>query len=96
LTIAFWRQRYVKGGIDICMINMTTVWTFKMFIVSVVINMLDDKIKMKQAVHLMDTGMVGGAFWGILIGMFALFLLTAKWTEDKALERLNKFKEMIK
>ncbi len=67
-----------------------------MFTVSVVIYMLDDKIKMKQAVHLMGTGIVGGAFWGILIGMFALFLLTAKWTEDKALERLNKFKEMIK
>jgi uncharacterized membrane protein len=62
----------------------------------VVIYMLDDKIKVKQAVHLMGTGMIGGAFWGILIGMFALFFLIAKWTEDKALERLNKFKEMIK
>jgi uncharacterized membrane protein len=62
----------------------------------VVIYMLDDKIKVKKAVHLMDTGMVGGAFWGILIEMFALFLLITKWAEDKALERLNKFKEMIK
>ena len=48
----------------------------------VVIYMLDDKIKVKQAVHLMVKGIVGGAFWGILIGMFALFLF-AKWTEDK-------------
>ena len=62
----------------------------------VVIYMLDDKIKVKQAVFLMGTDMVGGAFWGILIGMSALFLLISKWTEDKALERLNKFKEMIK
>jgi uncharacterized membrane protein len=63
---------------------------------AVVIRMLDDKIKVKQTVHFIGTGMVGGAFWGILIGIFALVLLIAKWTEDKALERLNKFKEMIK
>lgn len=62
----------------------------------VAIYMLDDKIKAKQAVHIMGTGIVGGAFWGILIGMFALFLLIAEWTEDKAFERLNKFKELIK
>ena len=40
--------------------------------------MLDDKIKVKQAIHLMGTGMVGGEFWGILIAMFALFLLIVK------------------
>jgi len=62
----------------------------------VVIYTLDDKTKAKQAVHIMATGIVGGAFWGILIGMFALFLLIAEWTEDKAFERLNKFKELIK
>jgi len=62
----------------------------------VVIYPLDDKIKVKQAVHLMGTGIVGGAFWGILIGMFALFILIAKWTEDKTFEGLNKFKELIK
>ncbi len=60
-----------------------------------VIYMLDDKIKVKQAVHLMVKGMVGGAFLGILIEMFALFLF-AKWAEDQALDKLNKFKEMIK
>jgi uncharacterized membrane protein len=58
--------------------------------------MFDDKIKVKQAVLLMGTGIVGGAFWGILIGMSALFILIAKWTEDKTFERLNKFKELIK
>jgi len=62
---------------------------------TVVIGKLDSKIKVKQAVHLMGTGMVGGAFWGILIGVFALFLLIAKWTEDKVLERLKKFKATI-
>jgi uncharacterized membrane protein len=31
-----------------------------------------------------------------LIGMFALFILISKWIEDKALEKLNKFKWMIK
>jgi len=40
----------------------------------VVVCMLYDKIKVKQAVHLMGRGMVGDTFWGILIGMFALFL----------------------
>jgi uncharacterized membrane protein len=55
----------------------------------------DGKIKVKQAVHLMGTGIVGGAFWGILIGMFALFILIAKWTKEKALEILNKFKATI-
>jgi uncharacterized membrane protein len=62
----------------------------------IVIYMFDDKIKVKQAVLLMGTGIVGGAFWGILIGMSALFILIAKWTEDKTFERLNKFKELIK
>jgi uncharacterized membrane protein len=62
----------------------------------VVIYMLDDKIKVKQAVLLMGTGIVGDAFWGILIGMSALFILIAKWTEDKTFERLNKFKKLIK
>ena len=33
----------------------------------IVIYMFDDKIKVKQAVLLMGTGIVGGAFWGILI-----------------------------
>jgi uncharacterized membrane protein len=47
---------------------------------------LDDKIKVKQAVHLMVKGMVDGAFWRILIRMFALFLF-AKWAEDQALEK---------
>ena len=56
----------------------------------------DDKIKMKQEVHLVGTGIIGGTFWGILIGMSALFILIAKWTEDKTFERLNKFKELIK
>jgi uncharacterized membrane protein len=62
----------------------------------VVIYMLDDKIKVKQAVLIMGTGIVGGAFMGILIGMSALFILIAKWTEDKTFERLNKLKELIK
>ena len=56
---------------------------------------LDSKIKVKQAVHLMGTGIVGGVFWGILIGIFALYLLIAKWAEDKVLERLKKFKATI-
>ena len=62
----------------------------------VVIYMLDDKIKVMQAVHLMGTYMVGGAFWSILIGIFALFILIAKLIEDKVLGILNKFKAMIK
>jgi uncharacterized membrane protein len=64
-------------------------------VATVVIYMLEHKIKVKPAVHFMGTGMVGGAFWGILIGIFALFLLIAKWTKDKALEKLTKFKKMI-
>ncbi len=62
---------------------------------SVVIRKPDGKIKVKQATHLVGAGMVGGAFWGILIGMFALFLLIEKWTEEKVLERLNKFNATI-
>jgi uncharacterized membrane protein len=97
-----------------------------------------EKIKVKQVTHLVGAGMVGGAFWGMLIGLFfwlpwlglaigaiagaisgalmdyginddfinevgatikpggsALFLLIEKWTEDKALERLNKFNATI-
>ena len=59
------------------------------------IYMVDDKYKVKQAVPSMGTTVVGGAFWGILIGMFALFLLIEKWTEEKVLERLNKFNATI-
>ena len=98
----------------------------------------DGKVKVKQATHLVGAGTLGGAFWGMLIGLFfwmpwigitigalagaitgalidyginddfikevgktikpggsALFLLIAKWTEDKALERLNKFNATI-
>ncbi len=55
----------------------------------------DGKIKMKQAVHLVGTGMIGGAFWSILIGMVALFILIAKWAEDKVLDSLKKFKATI-
>jgi uncharacterized membrane protein len=62
---------------------------------SVVIRKPDGKIKVKQATHLVGAGMVGGAFWGILIGMFALFLLIEKWTEEKVLERLKKFNATI-
>jgi uncharacterized membrane protein len=61
----------------------------------VVICKLDSKIKVKPAVHLMGTGIVGGAFWGILIGMCALVILIAKWTKEKALEILNKFKATV-
>jgi uncharacterized membrane protein len=60
------------------------------------IYMVDNKHKVKQAVPSMGTGMVSGAFWGILIGMLALFLLIAKLIEDKAVEKLNRFKGMIK
>jgi uncharacterized membrane protein len=56
------------------------------------IYMLNDKNKMKQAVHPMGTGMVGGIFWGIFIGMLALFLLITQLIEDKALEKLNSLK----
>jgi uncharacterized membrane protein len=105
---------------------------------AVVIRKPDGKIKVKQATHLVGVGMVGGAFWGMLIGLFfwmpwlglavgavtgallgattdygindefikevgatikpggsALFLLISKWTEDKALERLNKFNATV-
>jgi uncharacterized membrane protein len=37
---------------------------------AVVIRKLDGKIKVKQATHLVGVGMVGGAFWGMLIGLF--------------------------
>lgn len=57
--------------------------------------MLDNKIKVKKAIHLIVKGMVEGEFLGIFIGMFAL-LLFIKWAEDNALEKLNKFKEIIK
>jgi uncharacterized membrane protein len=33
----------------------------------------------------MSAGMVGGAFWGLLIGMFASVLFSANWIEDKVL-----------
>ena len=105
---------------------------------AVVIRKPDGKIKVKQATHLVGVGLVGGAFWGMLIGLFfwmpwlglavgavtgallgattdygindefikevgatikpggsAMFLLISKWTEDKALERLNKFDATI-
>ena len=39
----------------------------------VVIYMFDDKIKMKQAVHFIVKVIIGVAFFGILIGIFALF-----------------------
>ena len=55
----------------------------------------DGKIKMKQAVHLVGTGMICGTFWGILIGIFALLLLITKWAEDKVLEVSKKFKTTI-
>jgi uncharacterized membrane protein len=37
---------------------------------AVVIRKLDGKIKVKQATHLVGAGAVGGAFWGMLIGLF--------------------------
>ena len=37
---------------------------------AVVIRKPDGKIKVKQAVHLVGAGTVGGAFWGMLIGIF--------------------------
>ena len=43
---------------------------------------LDGKIKVKRAVHLIGTDVVGGAFWCMLIGMFALFHLITKWAKD--------------
>jgi uncharacterized membrane protein len=44
---------------------------------TVVICKLDSKIKVRKLVYLMSAGMVGGAFWGMLIGMFALVLFSA-------------------
>jgi uncharacterized membrane protein len=41
----------------------------------VVICMLDDKIKVKQAVYFIVKVIIGGEFLGILIGIFALFLI---------------------
>jgi len=40
----------------------------------VVICMLEDKIKTKQAIHLVVKVIIGVVFLGILIGIFALFL----------------------
>jgi uncharacterized membrane protein len=37
---------------------------------AVVIRKPDGKIKVKQATHLVGVGLVGGAFWGMLIGLF--------------------------
>src|SRR5664279_4145557 len=37
---------------------------------AVVIRKPDGKIKVKQAVHLVGAGALGGAFWGMLIGLF--------------------------
>jgi uncharacterized membrane protein len=36
---------------------------------AVVVRNLDGKVKVKQAVNLVGTGTVGGAFWGMLIGL---------------------------
>ncbi len=52
---------------------------------TVVIYKLDSKIKVRKLVYLMSAGMVGGAFWGMLIGMFALVLFSSNWIEDKVL-----------
>ncbi len=35
LTAAFWRQRYIKGGVDIGMVNVSAVWTLKLLTMSV-------------------------------------------------------------
>ena len=40
----------------------------------VVIYMLDDKIKMKQAVDFIVKVIIGIAFLGIFVGIFALFI----------------------
>jgi uncharacterized membrane protein len=40
----------------------------------VVIYMLDDKIKMKQAAYFIVKVIISVAFFGILVGIFALFL----------------------
>jgi uncharacterized membrane protein len=36
---------------------------------AVVVRRLDGKVKVKQAVNLVGTGALGGAFWGMLIGL---------------------------
>jgi len=36
---------------------------------AIVVRNLDGKVKVKQAVNLVGTGTVGGAFWGMLIGL---------------------------
>lgn len=99
-----------------------------------VVRRQDGKVKVKQANSLVGAGALGGAFWGMLIGLLfwapwlglaigavtgavagklsdvgidddfikevggtiepghsALFLLIAKWTEDKVLDQLSKF-----
>jgi uncharacterized membrane protein len=56
---------------------------------AVVIYKLDGKIKVKQAVHLVTVGIVRGAFGGMLRQILALFLLIAKWTEEKALDSVH-------
>ncbi len=40
----------------------------------VVVCMLDDKIKVKQAVYVIVKVIIGIVFFGILVGIFALFL----------------------
>jgi uncharacterized membrane protein len=55
----------------------------------------DGKITMKEAAHFVGTGMICDTFWCILIGIFALLLLIAKWAEDKVLEGSKKFKKTI-
>jgi hypothetical protein len=40
--------------------------------------MLDDKIKMKKAVHFMIKAIIGDVFLSIFIGLFA-FLFFLKW-----------------
>lgn len=37
---------------------------------AVVVRKPDGKIKVKQATHLVGAGVLGGAFWGMLIGLF--------------------------
>jgi uncharacterized membrane protein len=40
----------------------------------IVICLLDDKIKVKQVVYFIVKVIIAGTFFGILIGIFALFL----------------------
>ncbi len=99
-----------------------------------VVRRQDGKVKVKQAVSLVGAGALGGAFWGMLIGLLfwapwlglaigaasgaiaghfsdvgidddfikevgnkiepgqsALFLLIAKWTEDKVMAQIDQF-----